>query len=55
MHVVSHMRVARVFIEAVQTFWRDGVKSDNALLPVADAALGLSELPKTDTCYVCNA
>jgi hypothetical protein len=38
MHVVNHMRVALAFIEAMQTLWPDGVKSDNALLPVADAA-----------------
>jgi hypothetical protein len=38
MPVVNHVGVARVFIEAVQTVWPDGVKSNNSLLSTADAA-----------------
>jgi hypothetical protein len=61
MPVVNHMELASVFIENVQAFWPDGMKCDNGLLPVADAApyvqeaaVGLSELPKTDLCCMCN-
>jgi hypothetical protein len=37
MSVVNHTTTARVFNEAVQTLWPDGVKFDIVLLLVTDA------------------
>jgi hypothetical protein len=39
MSAVNHTTIACVFNEAMQTLWPDGVKSDNVLLLVTDAAL----------------
>jgi hypothetical protein len=40
---VNHTTIARVFNEATQTLWPDGVKFDNVLLLDTDAAAdGLS-------------
>jgi hypothetical protein len=39
MSAVNHATVARVLDEAMQTLWPDGVKFDNVLLLVTDAAL----------------
>jgi hypothetical protein len=38
MSAVNHMTVARVFSEAMQTLWPDGVKFDSVLLLFTDAA-----------------
>jgi hypothetical protein len=38
MSAVNHITIARVINEAVQTLWADGVKFDNVLLLVTDAA-----------------
>jgi hypothetical protein len=38
MSAVNHTKIARVFNEAMQTLWPHGVKFDNALLLVTDAA-----------------
>jgi hypothetical protein len=43
MSAANQTTVARVFNEAMQTLWPDGVKFDNVLLVVTDAAAeGLS-------------
>jgi hypothetical protein len=38
MSAVNHTAIARVFNEAMQTLWPDGVKFDNVLLLVTDSA-----------------
>jgi hypothetical protein len=38
MSAVNHTTIARVFTEALHTLWPDGVKYDNVLLLVTDAA-----------------
>jgi hypothetical protein len=38
MSAVNHTTIAPVFTEALQALWPDGVKYDNVLLLVTDAA-----------------
>jgi hypothetical protein len=40
---VNHKRTAHVFNEAVQILWPDGLKFDNVLLLVTDAALYMTK------------